>query len=942
MRNLIIFCTAVWALLSYGVNAQTTQVVPQPTAGFAISGSLKDTVNLMPTGYTSISLVRSADSILQTFTRADEEGNFALKVDTPGKYLVIISHPSFATLIDELNVTGPKTEMGTVIMTSRKQMLDEVVITDARAIVIRGDTTEYTADSFKTRAFANVDELLKKLPGIEVDRNGKIKAYGKDVERMTVDGEEFFSDDPAVVAQTLRASAVDKVQVFDKKSDQAAFTGVDDGELKKTINLTLKEDAKKGYFGKISAGAGAPDYWENQAMINAFKKKRKISAFGIMSNTNTNGLGWDDRSKYGGSSNSFSYDEDSGWMSYGSDNDFSSWDGQYGGQGLPKTWTGGAHYSNKWMGDTLSLAISYKYGKAASEGFNNSTTQYILPDTQYLSTNKTTNTSVGQNHSLNLTTEYLLDTSSSLKLTLSGRSSLSDNLNNSYTNSTSLNGGLINDQNNRQQTHTESKSANVDLLYRKRFAKKGRSLSANFTGSWSERMSNGTLNSNYNLFAIDSAYAINQRKTNNSNTLTGGLKLSYTEPLSKVTNLEINYGLNINNNDADNSSYDRKAGSGTGEDGEVFNPIYSSHYVFNTMQNQGGANLRFKFKKVNLSFGGSVSDTRFKQEDRLNDTTYSYSYLNFFPKASFTFNKSQATSFSLRYNGRTRQPSIGQLQPLRDNTDPLNVAIGNPDLKQEFSHNVNFSYNNYKVLTSRSIYGSINLSMVQDAISQRQNVDITGRRTYQYVNVNGNYTARGYISYGKKILGAYTSLGSSIDYTHNNNFVNSLSNVNNQLSVSPNLYIRYDLDTTLDFSYQFYPSYNLNASSVRQDMKTQYWTYGQRLDGGINLPFKIRIGTTIDWNIRQRLSEQEKNNNVFRWNAYVSKAFLKDKSLVAKFYVNDILDQNVGYNRINNADYISESTYNTIRRYFLFSLTWNFTKTGVKEPASEFIIGGEE
>ena len=942
MRNIALFCLSAFLLLSYQVKAQATFTIEEPTkAQFTVSGSLKDTVNFIPTGYTSISLIRSSDSLLQTFTRADEDGKFSLQTDAPGKYLVLVSHPSFAIFIDEVEVKKQNTELGMIIMTSKKQMLSEVVITDARAIVIKGDTIEYAADSFKTRAYDNVDELLKKLPGIEIDRNGKIKAYGKAVEKMTVDGEEFFSDDPAVVAQTLRASSVDKVQVFDKKSDQAAFTGVDDGELTKTINLKLKEDAKRGYFGKVSAGAGPPDFWENQAMINAFKKKRKISAYGIMSNTNTNGLGWNDMSKYGGGGGFSMMDDDDGRsFSWNGDSDMDSWDGQYGGQGLPKTWTGGAHYSNKWMGDSLSLSASYKYGKNVIEGVNNSKTQYILPDTQYITTNSNTDKSLNQNHGLSLNTEYQLDTSSSIKLTLSGKYRVSDRLSNSQSSSESMEGGLINDINSRQQNHTESKLANANLLYRKRFSKKGRSFSANFSGSWSQSEGYGTLNSNYNLFALDSAYVINQRKQNASKTITGGLNLSYTEPLSKVANLEINYGLNINNNDANNGSYD-KTGAGV-ETSDVFNPLFSSHYVFNTMQNQGGANLRLKFKKINLSFGGIVSDTRFKQEDKLFDTTYTYSYLNFFPKASFTFNQSQSTSIRVRYNGRTRQPTMNQLQPLRNNNDPLNITIGNPALKQEFSHSVGLNYNDYKILTGRNIYGDLNLTVVQNAISQQQNVDISGRRTTQFTNVNGNYNLGGYLGYGRKIADVYAGLSGNINFSHNNNFVNGLSNVNNQFSVAPSLYLRYEKDTTFELSYQFYPGYNRNTSSIRTDVKTQYWTYGQRLNGSINLPFRITVGTEINWDIRQRLNEQDRNNNVFRWNAYVSRSFLKDRSLVAKVYANDILDQNVGYSRVNNADYVAESTYNTIRRYFLFSLTWNFTKTGGSAaPSSEGIMIGE-
>jgi hypothetical protein len=911
----------------------------QPRQILTISGSLKDTVNLMATGHASVSLIRSTDSILQTFTRTDELGNFKLNADSVGKYLLLISHPSFAIYVDEVSVIKDRTELGAIMMTSKKQMLQEVLITDARAIVMKGDTTEYNADSFKTRAFDNVDELLKKLPGIEVDRNGKIKAYGKEVKNMTVDGEEFFSDDPAVVAQTLRASSVDKVQVFDKKSDQAAFTGIDDGELTKTINLKLKDDAKRGYFGKISAGGGLPSFWENQAMINAFKKKRKIAAYGIMSNTNTNGLGWDESGKYGGSSNNWSQDDDGSWVREGGSDDNSDWGGQFSGQGLPKAWKGGINYNNKWMGDTLSFNANYKYGKSVTEGFNNTRTQYILPDTQYVYEDNATNTNVSQNHNINTITEYIIDTSSSIKLTLGGKYSINDKSANRNNKSVTMDGGLINTNNTLQQTHSESKGINANVFYRKRFKKKGRTFSTEFTGNWSANDGYGTLNSDYTLFVIDSAYRIDQRKRNTGNSVTGKIKFSYTEPLSKVANLELNYSLGLNNNESENNSFDKKAQGSEYKD--ILDPLFSSHYIFNTMQNQGGANIRFNFKKMNFSFGTNISDNRFHQEDKLFDTTYSYSYLNILPRASFTFNKSQTTSLSFRYNGRTVAPQINQLQPLRNNNDPLNITIGNPDLKQSYNHRLNLNYNNYKVLSSRSMYADASLTIIQNAISQQQFIDNTGRRITQYVNVNGNYNLSTYAGYRREILGLQTGLDGGVSFSHTNNFINGLPNVNNNLSLTPSLNIDYNKDTIFNINYRFSPAYNLSKSSIRTDVATKYWTFGQALDGSVNLPYNFRIGTEIDWNIRQRLDPQDKNNNVFRWNAYVSKSFLKDKSLVAKLYANDILDQNVGYTRYNDPNYISENTYNTIRRYFMLSLIWNFTKTGVKntDEGNEIIIG---
>ena len=272
---------------------------------YKISGILVDTVGITNMAYTSVSVMSMQDSVLQDYTRADEAGKFELNVARKGDYFIRYAHPMFTSFVADVKVIEAYTSVDTVHMLSLQNLLETFVVRDSRPITIKGDTIEYTADSFKVRAFANVDELLKRLPGIEVDQNGKITAHGKEVQKMLVDGDEFFSDDPAVLAKMLRASAVDKVQVFDNKSETAKLTGVDDGEQIRTINLTLKESAKQGYFGKVEAGAGLPDFYQGQAMINAYRKKQKFTAFAIASNTNKVGLGWNEENRFGGSTRSF-------------------------------------------------------------------------------------------------------------------------------------------------------------------------------------------------------------------------------------------------------------------------------------------------------------------------------------------------------------------------------------------------------------------------------------------------------------------------------------------------------------------------------------------------------------------------------------------------------------------------------------------------------------
>ncbi|MFT4063044.1 MAG: TonB-dependent receptor [Edaphocola sp.] len=932
MARLVYISLVSFLLLLAATNlrAQTNSGAPH------IGGKLQDTVNLTPTGYASVALIRASDSMLQTFGRSAEDGSFRMSAPDTGRYLLLVAHPSFAIYIDELKAQGANVDLGTIVLTSKKQMLDEVVVTDAKAIVIKGDTIEYNADSFKTSAFDNVDELLKKLPGIEIGKDGKIKAYGKEVKHMTVDGEEFFSDDPAIVAKTLRASAVDKVQVFDKKSDQAAFTGIDDGETSKTINLKLKDDAKKGYFGKIGVSGGLPSYWENQAMINAFKKKRKISAFGIMANTNTTGLDWENGNKYGSGNQSVTQDDDGNWIATSQSDEFGGWDGRYTGQGLPKTWTGGAQYTNKWLNDSLSFSGNYKYNNNVVEGANNSRTQYILPDTQYYYNNQANSTLQRQRHGARATSEYLIDSTSSVKLSVNGSVEKRRNHNAAYSESVATSGQLINDNNSNTRTEINNYAGNAELLYRKRFKKKGRTVSAMLNGDWSSSHGNGTQFSDYNLYSIDSSYNINQFKETNNSGLTGKLRVAYTEPITNNLNLEIAYNFGLNNNQSKLSSYD--VNDTNGHHTGVFNPQFSADYVFDNMQHTGSATLRYSVEKRWSAFAGmAASNNGFRQQDYLFDTSYRYSFFNLLPRVGFTWRKSQMSSVRFSYNTGIKPPSISQLQPLRNNTDPLNITLGNPNLKQTYRHSLSLSYNAYKMLSSRNIYCNVYFTINQNDVTATQYVDEAARRTTNYVNVNGNYNGGGYADYGRKFGDVYASISGSAAYSHTNNFTNGLANTNDNFSVTPRLNGSYEKDTTLSIRFSFSPSYNSNRSSIATSAKNKYWTFQQQLDATCRLPFKMEIGTDIDWNIRQRLDPQDKNNNVLSWNAHLSKTFLKDRSLALRFDAHDILNQNQGFDRYNTATQISETTYNTIRRYFMLGLTWNFTKTGSKAKGADAI-----
>ncbi len=879
---------------------------------YEIRGHVKDTVNYITTQYTSVTLVQSRDSVLKAFTRTDEEGTFVLPATDPGDYILIISHPSFAEYTESVKIDKPVVELGNLFLFSKTHLLNEVAIYDRHAITVKGDTTEYAADSFKVRAYANVDELLKKLPGIEVDRKGNIRAQGESVRKMLVDGDEFFTDDPSVVAQMLRASAVDKVQVFNKKTAQAEFTGIDDGKKIKTINLVLKEDAKQGYFGKIQAGGGLPDYFDNAAVLNSFKKRRKLAAFGNMNNISSSG-----GSDYNTSSN----------------NNTSAQRG--GGEGLPKNWATGAHYDNKWFSnDGLGVSGDYRMGKNILEGNSTTQTKYILPDTQYINRQSSSTFSNNLRHNLNFSSEIKLDSSATLKISVNAGKSKSEQRTRNEASTVTLSEQRINSQSQEQTNNTNSSNAVTDVFYGKRLGMPGRTISLNLRNDYNDGNSTGFVRSVNEYTLSQTADTLNQRKINDSKKNITLAKASYTQPLSKNTFLEFNYEFNYSTNAARQLSYDIPSGDNNATG--TLNKAYSSDYKVNIMMNTVGGNFKLNKKKMNFMAGAAIAQTDYRQQDYLGTRNMKQAYFNFFPSAMFQVRPGNNRNLLINYNGQSAQPSLEQLQPLVQNSDPFNISIGNPDLKQEFRHMIGMNYNSYNIKNSSYTFANGNFAFTQNAITQTETVDNAGRRIYQYTNVSGNYNGGLYAGYGYKIkpLNVTSNVRAGASYSHNSNYINQELNANTTQNYSLDLSFNYVKDTLLDFSYSATSTYNINNTSIRKDISNNFWSVQQEADLSINLPFDLRLATSAQWQLRPKIDETDKNNSLIRWNAAISKSFLKDRSLVAACSVNDILNQNVGFSRTAFNNYITDRTFLTVRRYVLLTLTWNFTHSRSVENKS--------
>lgn len=909
-------------LFSFKANAQH----------ISVSGVVEDTISQKGVQNAVVALLYVKDSVLYKFARTDAGGKYKISDLKAGDYIVMTTHPYFADVIFTSAIPGPETDIPAIALTSKSRLLEEVIVKTGSPIKIKGDTTVYTADSFKVRAGANVEELLRKLPGIQVDKNGKITAMGEQVKKVLVDGEEFFGDDPGIATKNLRADIVKEVEVFDKKSDQAAFTGIDDGVKDKTINLKLKENAKKGYFGKVEAGTDFNNYYNNSVMANAFKGKRKIAAYGIMSNTGKTNLDWEDQNNYGGGMGDNMVVQDNGDVYFTGGGDGDNYSGGRGG--IPQNWNGGFHYSNKFNNNKQVLNSGYKISKVNSPGGERNFTTNFTGDSSYNSNSVSDGFSKKIKHSLNLSFEANIDSANSLKFTARGNFNNTNSNSNYSLTSISDKGLLINNINRQTNSETDNSAFNTNLLWKHKFKKLARTLTLNLGYNISGTRSDSYFNSrnNYYKSGIPSSSDTTDQENvrdNNTNSLT--TNITYTEPLAKDLFLSFSYAFNLITNVNERYSYNKDV------NGRYNIPVdsLSNAYLFRQVNHKPGISFRMAKKKYNYSLGVAVSNTSFKQDNRTKNLLRKYNFTNFFPTASFYQKLSGNGGVRFNYNGSSKAPSLDQLQPVVDNTDQLNQYIGNPDLKQSFTHNLNLNYNFYNVIQEKGMWTGIYGGITQNAFVNTRVIDSVGRSAYKTVNANGNYYFNLYSNYNFK----WKKPNIRIGFGPNANISRNISFLNNQKAVntSSTYGLRADISKQKEKKYDI--SFNgeitrINTkSSVNTGALANYWQGNVNADIEITLPFKFILQTEVNYRTKQKDPRFPAKNTFTLWNASLIRNFFKDK-LEAQVSVNDILDENRGYDRNFSENRYSETYYNTLKRFWMLTLTWNFSKNG--KPASDF------
>jgi hypothetical protein len=902
-----------------------------------VRGVVMDTLSKHPVGGATITVMHRKDSSLVTFSMTDNSGRFQLNNIPAGDYRLLITHVSYHNGNKYFSIKEDKkdVDLGNVVLNDAAKILAEaVVIAEAPPVTMIADTIQYNAGSFKVQPNASVEDLLKRLPGVKVEKDGTVKAQGEKVNKVLVDGKEFFGNDPKIATRNLPADAVDKVQVYDRQSEQAQLTGFDDGNSEKTINLKLKKDKKKGLFGKIMAGGGTNDRYEGRFNVNSFKGARQFSAIGMANNDNAEGFSMFDMLNFSGELNRLRQGGNGGNINIVVSGDNGSMNGLGGNNpGINTTRGGGINYNNI-IGKKTDLQSNYFYSRTNPYKESISQREYFLADSSYFRNSKSFSDNITSSHRLNINADILIDSFHSLRITPSFgyqdavASSYSDYENLSDLKQRSVQGY------SRNYSQNEGTNFRNDLLFRKKFRRRGRTFSISLQNTFNSSNGDGSLESVNNLYnhlagsSLIRTDTLNQRFNTTGNLNGYTTRIAYTEPIFRRSLAEISFSKSNTLSSAEKQTYDYNKQSGKYDKvNQQLTNNFESEYGYM----QAGFRMRTQQKKFNFSAGVNWQEAalegKFKAANK--DSMLAKTFHNLLPNARLQYNFTRYRSLTVNYSTNTNQPSVQQLQPVTDNTDPFNIYEGNPDLQQEYMQAVRLQFNDINPFKNRNLFLFLNLVKTDNKIVN-SDVLANNQRTTKPVNIDGVYMLNGDLSFGFPIraLKANLNVSNNATYYNNKQVVNGVVNTSKTFSTGPDIRLDMNLGDKITWSVGAGINYNKTDYSLQNAVDTRYLSHNYNSDFMWQLPANFYFATDFIYTVNNQLASGF-NANVAFWNASISKQFLRFNRGELKLKAFDLLNQNLGVSRTSNQNYIEDIRQRNLRRFFLLSFTYSLSKNGL-------------
>lgn len=884
-------------------------------SGVNVTGSVVEQGSDTPIEQATVRLLNVKDSAMVRGVVSARNGSFTLKNVKKGSYLLHITFIGYDPLYQPLQITGKKNpvNVGKLELSDGAIELGEaVVIGKAPEVTVRNDTVEYNADSYKVTEGSVLEDLLKKMPGVEVDSEGKITVNGKEVKKVMVDGKEFFSDDPKVASKNLPAKMIDKLQVLDKKSDMAQMTGFDDGEEETVINLTVKPGMKQGWFGNAYGGYGSKDRYEGNAMVNRFVNNDQITFMG--GTNNTNNMGFSDLA-----STMFSGMGGGGGRR-----------GGFGaGSGITSSGNAGLNFSKEFKPDKLTLGGNTRYSHSDNDARSKSDRQNILPgDSSSYDNSEAMSRTKSDNFGVDFRLEWKPDTMTQLIFRPSF--SLSHSMNDNFSDATTLDNERDTVNTNKSNNYSESNGYNLNasIDFSRKLNNKGRVFSATLSGGNSDSYSDGMNRSDIVYFNQTDALKnsiIDQRSRYDNKGFNYRAYVSWVEPIGHNNFIQATYSISQRKQEALKNVYNQDA------DGiyNVLDSAYSQSYRNNFISQRASLSFKSQRAKFNYTIGLNLDPSYSSSENFVGDTTLSKitrKVVNLSPMAQFNYMFDKRTNLRIMYNGRTSQPSMTQLQPVADISDPTNITIGNPDLNPRYTNNVFIRFQQFTPEKQRAFMIMANGSyIINDIVSYTSYNQETGVKTTTYKNVNGNYSGNVRMMLNTPLKNKKFSINSMTmaSFANSNGYINEEKNTNRNLILSERGGIDFR-SSYLDLGVNGNIRYNATSNSLQKENNQNTFNYGAGGYTTIYLPLNFKIESDVNWSTNSGYGDGFKQNEVL-WNASASKSFLKNNQGTLRFKIYDILQQRSNISRSVTASYIQDSEYNTLGSYFMVHFIYRFS-----------------
>ncbi len=858
----------------------------------------------------------SADSIRAV---TNDKGIFIFQNVTPAKTGILVSHSGynvFAQYYDYSQSTQDQV-ITDINMVQGSKTLEGIVVM-ANKITIKEDTVSYRIDSTMFRKNDNVEELLKKLPGVEVDnKTGAVTAQGQSVTKVKVNGKDFFGGDVSTATKNLNADMVDRIDIIDDYGDQSAFTGIKTGDASKTLNIQLKKDKNRGWFGNADLGAGTDGRYKNSVTINRFNNERQISLVGNLNNTNTS---------------TFNFGSMGGMMG----GMMRSMSGAFGGSGdvgagIANTKSIGLNYRDQW-GPKVSSYGSYSF---TNKGVNTNTNihqQNLLGSSSITNDQDNKNYTLSNTHRANFNIEYKINPNNYLKISpnFSYQESQSNYLSTfAYRSKANT---LLSNGTTKDITNSSSPNLSGNLLYNHRFTAKGRIISLNASAGASGNNGNDIYNNKAIYYdttgnAKDSLLRRFIQQNNDNNNYSAAL--SYIEPFTKQKSLEFNYSYRHQYTAIDRENY--KIDSLEKKD---FLSSGSTNYdnIYNT--NKFGVNYRNNQKKFNYTIGFAVQPATIIGNTKTTNTTYRQNIINFFPVLRYAYNFSRSKSLNLSYNGSSSQPSYTQLQPIADSSNLQNIIVGNPFLKPEFSNRINLRFNKFNFITGDVFFGNLSFSTTSDKIVNNVFATGFGSQKTTYLNTNGFYTGSAFYAFSKPFKNRkyVFNYGGNVIYNNNISFLANEKNVGKNFILTQRLNTIITIKKWLETGGGVTYTYNDTRYSLRKAFNNKINTVGLTQNSRFFLPKDFTITYDIDKTINNGYGGAV-NTNPTIINASMEKLVSKKYNASIKLSGFDLLKENTNINRSVTGNSITDTRTNNLTRYFLLSAVFRFSKFVGQAPA---------